>query len=218
VDASAREIPNVNAYINPPKRMPLGLRFGIWIAERRTGRPMLAARLLAWHPKAAIGAGVMESLVAHQSGKATARLLKLVRLQVSFMASCPFCIDMNSAGYTAVGISDGEIEVLQGRRGLGEVDSFSREERLALRYARALTATPVTMDSGLLRELLATFPERELVVIASTIAQVNFWTRMIQGLGVPPAGFSGTCSILHLEDYATLDTAARSGFGLDDTG
>ena len=55
------------------------------------------------------------------------------------------------------------------------------------------------MDSGLLGELLATFSEREMVVIASTIAQVNFWTRMIQGLGVPPAGFSGTCSILRLE-------------------
>jgi alkylhydroperoxidase family enzyme len=127
------------------------------------------------------------------------------------MASCAFCIDMNSAGYADSGIKDSEIEVLQGRRGLNEVDSLSREERLALRYARALTATPVTMDSGLLGELLATFSEREMVVIASTIAQVNFWTRMIQGLGVPPAGFSGTCSILRLEDYATLDTAARSG-------
>ena len=74
------------------------------------------------------------------------------------------------------------------------------------------------MDSGLLGELLATFSEREMVVMASTIAQVNFWTRMIQGLGVPPAGFSGTCSILRLEDYATLDTAARLGFGLDDIG
>ena len=125
----------MNAYINPPQRLPLVLRFGIWIAERRTGRPMLAARLLAWYPKAAIGAGVMESLVAHQSGKATAKLLKLVRLQVSFMASCAFCIDMNSAGYADSGIKDSEIEVLQGRRGLNEVDSLSREERLALRYA-----------------------------------------------------------------------------------
>ena len=206
---SPKECANVNAYFNPPKRKPLFLRFGIWIAERRTGRPMLAARLLAWYPKAAMGAGVMESLVAHKSGKATARLLKLVRMQVSFMASCAFCIDMNSSGYADSGISDSEIEVLQGRRGPNEVDSLSRDEQLALRYARALTATPVAMDSGLLGDLLVTFSEREMVVIASTIAQVNFWTRMIQGLGVPPAGFSETCSILRLEDYATLDTAAR---------
>jgi len=195
----------MKAYIDPPRRMPLVLRFGTWIAERRTGKPMLVARLLAWYPKAAIGAGVMESLVADEDGKATARLLKLVRMQVSFMASCPFCIDMNSAEYADSGISRDEVEALQRRRELGDVSSLSREETVALRYARALTSTPIAMDSELLAELLDTFSERELVVLASTIAQVNFWTRMIQGLGVPPAGFSETCRALRLDDYATLD-------------
>ena len=195
----------MKAYIDPPRRMPLVLRFGTWIAERRTGKPMLVARLLAWYPKAAIGAGVMESLVADEDGKATARLLKLVRMQVSFMASCPFCIDMNSAEYADSGISRDEVEVLQRRRELGDVSSLSREETVALRYARALTSTPIAMDSELLAELLDTFSERELVVLASTVAQVNFWTRMIQGLGVPPAGFSETCRALRLDDYATLD-------------
>ena len=186
------------------------MRLGTWIAERKTGEPMLVARLLSWYPKAAIGAGVMESLVAHQDGKATARLLKLVRMQVSFMASCPFCIDMNSAEYSDLGISQAEIEVLQDRRGLDGSESLSCEERLALRYARALTVTPVTMEPGLLRDLLATFSERELVVIASTIAQVNFWTRVIQGMGVPPAGFAGSCAILRLDDYVTLGRDATS--------
>jgi hypothetical protein len=74
----------MKAYINPPKRIPLFLRLGIWIAERKTGKSMLAARILAWYPKAAVGAGVMESLVAHGEGAATARLLKLLRMQVSF--------------------------------------------------------------------------------------------------------------------------------------
>jgi alkylhydroperoxidase family enzyme len=147
----------------------------------------------------------MESLVAHEDGKATARLLKLVRMQVSFMVSCPFCIDMNSAEFAGACILDSEIEALQEIHSFDDVESLSREEKLALLYTRALTATPVRMRSDLLRELLAAFSERELVVIASTIAQVNFWTRMAQGVGVPPAGFSETCSILHLEDYATLD-------------
>lgn len=197
----------MHAYIKPPKRPAFFLRLTTWIAERKIGKPMLAARLLAWYPKAAIGAGVMESLVAHQEGAATARLLKLVRMQVSFMASCPFCIDMNSAEFAGSGITHGEIEALQGRRELGDTDSLSRAEKLALRYARALTATPIVLDPGLLQELIATFSERELVVIASTIAQVNFWTRLIQGLGVPPAGFSEACPILRLDAHATLRAA-----------
>ena len=198
----------MRGYIDPPGRPPLLLRLGTWIAERKTGRPIVVARLLAWYPKAAIGAGVMESLVADEDGKATKRMLKLVRMQVSFMASCPFCIDMNSAEYADSGISQDEVEVLQQRREPAEVESLSREEKLALRYARALTATPIRMDSALLAELLDAFSERELVVVASTIAQVNFWTRMTQGLGVPPAGFSEVCSVLRIEDYATLEGPA----------
>jgi alkylhydroperoxidase family enzyme len=195
----------VNAYIDPPSRTPLALRFGTWIAERKTGKPMLVARILGWYPKAALGAGAMESLVAHNEGRATVRLLTLLRIQVSFMASCPFCIDMNSAEYAVSGISEAEIEVLQQRRDLDGAESLSREEKLALRYARALTATPVRIESGLVRDLSTTFSERELVVLASTIAQVNFWTRLVQGLGIPPAGFSESCAVLRLEEYSTLD-------------
>lgn len=195
----------MKAYIDPPSRTRFLLRFGTWIAERKTDKPMLVARILSWYPKAAVGAGVMESLVAHSDGRATARLLTLLRMQVSFMASCPFCIDMNSAECDAFGISVDEIEVLQQRRDLDVAESFSRDEKLALRYARALTATPVRIESGLVRDLLAAFSERELVVLASTIAQVNFWSRMVQGLGVPPAGFSESCAVLRLDDFATLD-------------
>lgn len=201
----------MQAYINPPKRVPFFLRLGTWIAERKTGKSMLAARILAWYPKAAIGAGVMEGLVAHAEGAATARLLKLVRLQVSFSASCPFCIDMNAVQIAGLGIGSAEIEALQGVRALEEIDSLSREEKLALRYARSLTATPIALDAKLLKEVLAAFSERELVVIVSTIAQVNFWARMIQGIGVPPAGFVVACAILRLDDYATLREGRNAG-------
>jgi hypothetical protein len=33
------------------------------------------------------------------------------------------------------------------------------------------------------------------VILASTAAQVNYWARLLQALGVPPAGFSDRCEI-----------------------
>ena len=48
---------------------------------------------------------------------------------------------------------------------------------------------PVEVDPALVAELTSRFSAREVVVLASTIAQVNFWTRFNQGLGVPAAGF-----------------------------
>jgi len=38
-------------------------------------------------------------------------------------------------------------------------------------------------------QIKAAFSEREIVILATTAAQVNYWARMIQVLGAPPAGF-----------------------------
>ena len=74
----------------------------------------------------------------------------------------------------------------------------------ALDYVRGATSTPVAFTPEMIEALRSRFSERAIVVIASTCAQVNFWTRLIQSLGVQPAGFSLGCSILDLEKYRTM--------------
>jgi alkylhydroperoxidase family enzyme len=184
--------------------MPLLLGFLLSLVERRLGRPLEANRILAWYPKALLGSGAMEALVAHGDREVPARLLKLLRVYVSFLASCPFCIDLNSREYSGSGISDREILALRGLLSFAEVTSLSAAERAALDYARCMTTTPVAFTQEVIDALHASFSERAIVIIASTCAQVNFWARLIQSFGVPPAGFSASCSILELESYRTL--------------
>ena len=38
------------------------------------------------------------------------------------------------------------------------------------------------------QRLRDSFSEREIVALAATSAQVNYWARLIQGLGCPPEG------------------------------
>ncbi len=192
------------AYIQEPKRIPWYLKIGIKIAERKTKREMLPGRLLSWYPKAALGAGVLESLVAHDDKEVTARLLKLIRVQVSFAASCTFCIDMNSFHFQETGISEDELLYLQQPDGITQCPSFAPQEKCALEYVRQVTATPIRIKKKTLDELKGYFSDRAMTIIVSTIAQVNFWTRLIQGLGIPPAGFHESCSVLHLDKYGTL--------------
>lgn len=185
----------MSAFIKPPAKISLFLRVGIWMAERIIGKPMLPARLLAWYPKAAIGSGVMEGLVAHEDGKLDKRILKLVRLSAAFTASCPFCIDMNSTEYIETGIVDAELLALQQKADLDAISTFSLREKLAVHYSRSISRTPLQFAPGLIAEIKVHFTEREIVVLASTAAQVNFWARLIQALGIPPAGFSNACPI-----------------------
>ena len=145
----------------------------------------------------------MEGLIAHKDGAVSERLLKLIRMQVSFFASCPFCIDMNSFKFEELNISNGEILALQ-NRDENSLNIFNEDERCVLEYVRALTVTPISIDSNLLQRVLSKYNEREFVIIVSTIAQVNFWTRMIQGFGIPPEGFTEDCKILNLQKFNTL--------------
>ena len=192
------------AFIHEPKRINPLLKIGIHISEKMTGKRMEAGRLLAWYPKAAIGAGVLESLVAHEENGLSKRLLKLVRMQVSFSASCAFCIDMNAAGFDREGITDDEIHALQGLVPLEDVASFQEREKIALAYARELTATPIRIGTGTLEAMKRLFSEKQFTILVATIGQVNFWTRTIQGFGIPPAGFSDHCDILNLDSYKTI--------------
>ena len=185
----------MEAFIAPPTKIPFFLRIGIWISKRITGRELLPAKLLAWYPKAAVGSGVLEAMVAHKDGKLNERILKIVRIQASYAAACSFCIDMNSFHYEETQITEEEIMVLQGRKELVSVGSFSERERLAMQYAKLISQTPLQFPRSFIEELKGLFSEREIVILASTAAQVNYWARLIQALGVPPAGFSNRCDL-----------------------
>ena len=192
------------AYIDEPLKIPWYLILGIRIAEKKTKNQMLPARLLSWYPKAAVGAGVLESLVAHDDKEVSGRLLKLIRVQVSFTSSCSFCIDMNSFEFEEAGISEDEILYLQNPDSIKVCKSITPPEKCALEYVRELTATPISIKTTTLNDLGHYFSDRAIVIIASTAAQVNFWTRLIQGLGIPPAGFHDACAVLNLDKYGTL--------------
>lgn len=175
------------AFISPPSKIPLLLRLGIWLSEQVTGRLMLPPRILSWYPKAAIGSGVMEALVAHEDGRMDKRMLKLIRMSASHAVACPFCVDMNSYEHRKYGITDEEAEALRGD--VEQVASFSEREKLAIAYTRLISATPLKFHPDFVEKVKAVFTEREFVILVSTAAQVNFWARLIQGLGIPPAGF-----------------------------
>jgi alkylhydroperoxidase family enzyme len=185
----------MEAFIQGPARIPLYLKIGIWLSQKITGREMLPAKILAWYPKAAIGSGALESLVAHHDGALDERILKIVRIQASFAAACPFCIDMNSYQFQETSITLDEMMALQSIKPVNEVTTFSNRELIAMEYAKLISQTPLRFAGEFVTELKHHFTEREIVILASTAAQVNYWARLIQALGIPPAGFSNKCDI-----------------------
>jgi AhpD family alkylhydroperoxidase len=192
------------SYIDPPRRIPLFFRLLLALVERRMGKELLANRILAWYPKALLGSGIMEALVAHNEPEVPRRLLSLIRIYTSLLVSCPFCIELNARDLSKKGVTEAEIGALRGLADWDAVPTLGEGERAALRYVECISRTPVRFTPEIIRDMNMHFSPRALVVIASTCAQVNFWARLIQSLGVPPAGFADACPFLPASDYATM--------------
>lgn len=177
-----------NLVVAPAKRVPLLLRPALWLAKRMTGKDPLPARLLARFPKGAVAAGLFELGAPHAPRDLDARVLAVARVVASAVGGCPFCIDMNAATWREAGLAAEELEALL-NVDRQRWEGLAPRERIAARYAEALSRTPVDLDESLVASLRANFSGKEVVVLAFTIAQVNFWTRFNQGLGIPAAGF-----------------------------
>jgi len=68
--------------------------------------------------------------------------------------------------------------------------AFSELEKLVLRYAVGMTATPVEVSNDLFAKLQRLFTERQLVELTSAIAWENYRARFDHAFGIEAEGFS----------------------------
>jgi len=66
---------------------------------------------------------------------------------------------------------------------------FSVTEKLVLRYAAAMTNTPVEIPDELFERLKQAFDERQLVELTSAIAWENYRARFDHAFGIEAEGF-----------------------------
>ena len=182
--------------VAPPPHPAWYLRLSLWLTRRITGKDPMPARLLTHFPRGALGAGLFELSAAGAPRDLEGRVLAAARIVASTVGGCPFCIDMNAATWKRAGLTVEELRVLLELQ-VERFDELGARVATAARYARALSLTPITLDLELRAALGQHYSEREIVVLAATIAQVNFWTRFNQGLDVSAAGFfdESTCRL-----------------------
>ncbi len=190
--------------IDPPEDTPLYLDAMICIADSKAEKEMLPGRVLAWVPDIDIGSGLVEVYI--EDGAADwlkPRMIKILRLMVSYTVPSPFAVDINARNYADFGITPEEINAFRGEATIESISSFSEKEKVALTYADALSRTPVLLPQRLLDDLRRLFTEEEIVAIAALSAKVNYWTRLVEALRIIPAGYTDD-PLLHLDDYQTL--------------
>ena len=103
-------------------------------------------------------------------------LLHLVKLRVSQINGCPYCIDMHWKDLRAIGESEQRLYGLDGWR---ESPYDTERERAALAWAEAVTNIKETHAPDDVYELARQqFDEKELADLTLAVATINAWNRL----------------------------------------
>lgn len=95
---------------------------------------------------------------------------------------------------------------------------FSERERLVLRYARAMTQTPVQVSEELFAALATCFHSRQLVELTASIAWENFRARFDHAFAMESEGFFEGASCVLPPAHAAEASAAETVGASTDTG
>lgn len=113
-------------------------------------------------------------------------LLELVKIRVSQINGCAFCIDMHVTAARKLGQAEQRLHLLAAWR---EAPGFGDAERAALQWAEALTRLPAgEVPDAAYAQAEAFFPGRQIVALTLAVAEINAWNRLMIAARTPPMG------------------------------
>ncbi|MCL5115889.1 MAG: carboxymuconolactone decarboxylase family protein [Firmicutes bacterium] len=123
--------------------------------------------------------------VSHQVGLAPI-LLELVKIRVSQINGCAFCLDMHTKDARAIGEREQRLYALSVWK---DAPFFTPQERAALAWAEALTKISEGVPDALYQQLKAHFSDREIVGLTSAVVAINAWNRWAISMGTEPGSY-----------------------------
>ena len=111
-------------------------------------------------------------------------LLELVKMRVSQINGCAFCIAMHVPLARKHGVGDDQLNLLPAWR---EAPVYSRAERAALAWAEALTLlTGGDVSDAVYDDVRQHFSEKDVADLSFAVAEINAWNRLMIATRTPP--------------------------------
>ena len=156
-------------------------------ARRAYGADPEPAMAVAHHPRLLWAMGVHEKLVDRAARRLDPALRDLVVHRVATVVGCSWCVDFGTMLALRGGLSVRRHKELYRYR---ESTAFTPDEKLALEYADAMTAQPMTVADELVDRLRARFGPAGLVELTYLVALENMRARTNHALGLTAQGYT----------------------------
>ncbi|HEY0679681.1 MAG TPA: carboxymuconolactone decarboxylase family protein [Chitinophagaceae bacterium] len=135
--------------------------------------------------------GLIQSLLQVQSYVDSTgldkKLLELIRMRISQINNCAYCLDMHFKEAIHAGETALRLISLSAWR---ETPYYSPEEEAALEFAETLTKMPQDERSDNIHdELNKYFSKEQIAHLTLAIIQINSWNRLTRSFGTTPGNY-----------------------------
>jgi AhpD family alkylhydroperoxidase len=115
------------------------------------------------------------------------KLLELMRIRVSQINSCAYCLDMHYKEAIHAGETPLRLISVSAWR---ETSYYTPQEQAALAFAETLTHMPAEENSDSIHdELNKYFSKEEIANITMAVIQINSWNRLVRSCGPVPGNY-----------------------------
>jgi AhpD family alkylhydroperoxidase len=178
-------------------------RLAFFLSRHSYGRVITPARVYALDSRLLLAVGLMEEV--HDWAKQTrAPVKQLARMLVAWRIGCPWCLDSGTRQAEPLGVTDEQLVALPD---FEHSSLFSEEERTVLRYADAMTGTPVLVPDAVFEALKARYTDRQILEITAAIAWEHFHARVNHALDLEAEGVAGRVCLVSEDGQPTRSTS-----------
>lgn len=170
-----------------PEKAGLLIKLSYWYAKRRFGEVPEPFAVLANHRKLFVAYVTAETMAGKASTVLPANVLALAVYRVAWTIGCSWCVDFGAMLARLNGLD------LNRLKEIGDYATsplYSDDERAAIDYADAMTATPTEATDEQVADLERRFGRDGVVELTFQIALENLRSRLNSALGITEQGFN----------------------------
>jgi AhpD family alkylhydroperoxidase len=184
----------------PPADAGVLVRLAYRYARRRFGEVPEPFAVLAHHPKLMFSAALHETVTEKSAVRLPVNVREIAVYRTAWTVGCSWCVDFGTMLSRLEGL---DVERLQHIADYATSPAYSDDERAAIAYADAMTATPTEVTDEQVADLERRFGRAGVLELTYEIALENSRSRMNAALDITDQGFSSeACRVPWAEDRA----------------
>ncbi len=174
------------AAVNPKDAGPL-IKLGYRMARKQLGEVPEPFAVLAHHRKLFVASARHELALQKAMHAVPASLIQLAVYRTAWTVGCSWCVDFGAMLQRLDGLDVGRLQAIGD---FEESEEFTDAEREVIRYADAMTSTPMTVTDEQVAALVEAYGEAGALELTYQISHENQRARMNHALGITDQGFS----------------------------